>query len=73
MQGPVCDRIFECDGWKKSYRQINDAIILKLRLSSDKPCGAIVPFRFCPWCGQEIKWEEWERKITGQNGGGKGQ
>ena len=64
MPGYVCDRIFECDGWKKSYKQINDAIV-KLRLSSDKPCD-IVPFVFCPWCGKEIKWKEWGRKITGQ-------
>ena len=27
MPGFVCDRISECDGWKRSYRQINDAVI----------------------------------------------
>ena len=64
MPGYVCDRIFECDGWKKSYSQINDAII-KLRLASDKPCAAIIPFVFCPWCGRRITKEMWAiRKIT---------
>lgn len=62
----VCDRFFFCDSWKKSYRQINEAL-LRFRLLSSEPCEPIepiVPFKFCPWCGKEIKWDEWGNRIT---------
>lgn len=62
MTGPVCDRIFECDGWKKSYRQLNEAIT-RLKLMSDKSC-TIVQFCYCPYCGKLITEEmKKSRKI----------
>ena len=60
MTGIVCDRIEECDGWKKSYRQLNEAIT-RLKLMSDKPC-TIVQFKFCPYCGKPITEEMWKRR-----------
>lgn len=58
----VCDRLNECEGWEKSYRQINDAIIF-CHSHSVAPKYYGVPFKFCPWCSKEIKWAEWERKV----------
>ena len=62
MPGPVCDRIFECDGWRESYKQLNEAIT-RQKLMSDKPC-TIASFRFCPFCGRPITEEmKKSRKI----------
>ena len=63
MSTVVCDKIFECPGWEKSYRQLNDAVVFcHTQTAAPKYTG--VPFKFCPWCGKEIKWHEWERSIV---------
>jgi len=58
----VCDKFYECDGWEKSYRQLNDAIAFCYNHSAG-PKYSGVPFKFCPWCGKEIDWDTWERKV----------
>ena len=55
----VCDAWFECEGWRKSYRQIADGLAFfdyqteGKRYRGDK-------FKLCPWCGSPISWD-WER------------
>ena len=62
MLGFVCDRISECDDWKRSYSQINDAVICKVEISGKPYAG--VPFKFCPYCGRPITEEmKKSRKI----------
>ena len=34
--GPVCDSLFQCEGWKKGMEAQQSG----------------VPFKFCPWCGK---------------------
>ena len=48
----VCDRINECEGWKKHSNLYIHGGIIKIN-------G--LHFKFCPWCGKEIKWDVLER------------
>jgi len=51
----VCDRIFECPGWEKSYKQIINGQIYLDSVKNIKYTGD--KFKYCPWCGKEITWE----------------
>lgn len=59
----VCDRLFECEGWEKSYRQLNDAIIF-CHFHSAGPKYTGVKFKYCPWCGKEITPRMWEERSV---------
>lgn len=54
--GFVCDSIARCAGWKKSMAQIN---LFQEFLASINQRAEYTgsKFKFCPWCGKEIKWE----------------
>lgn len=60
--GFVCDAIFECSGWKNSYRQIINTIIFCHNQSAG-PKYTGDNFKYCPWCGKEIDWENWNREL----------
>jgi len=54
--GMVCDRTNRCAGWEKSITQIKlfqeflESINQRVEYTGNK-------FKFCPWCGKEIKRE----------------
>jgi len=63
----VCDSIMECPGWKDSWNTLDGVI-------KDHCMGlffrgihklAIDPFIYCPWCGKELDWINWERLKGG--------
>lgn len=55
MPGPVCDRIFECEGWEKSYKKLNDAVAFYQKHFGGPYTGA--QFEWCPFCGKRITEE----------------
>ena len=57
----VCDRINECPGWEKGYRQLVNCIVFcRTHPLAPRFLGDI-RFKRCPWCGRTIKWDDWER------------
>ena len=40
-----------CQEWQENYSHIERAIRLARAYNYDVPA---IPFRFCPWCGDEI-------------------
>ena len=54
----VCDSFFRCEGWQENTTipQYNQ------KFSRDKAIQRVIidvlveSFKFCPWCGKEIKW-----------------
>jgi len=50
----VCDSIFECPGWEKSYSKLKEII------DEGKPYTG-ESFIFCPWCGKQINYNLWDR------------
>jgi len=50
----VCDADFKCWGWEEGMEQIEAAQIFCSNHSAGPKYTAPV-FKFCPWCGKEIK------------------
>lgn len=57
--GVVCDAVFACEGWQKSYEQIEDGLnFFEYQTDYNKYRGD--RFKYCAWCSKEIDWS-WER------------
>jgi hypothetical protein len=52
----VCDRVNECRGW------VEDSGLIfgwtKISAIHGRPTNRFI---FCPWCGKELDWDNWER------------
>ena len=58
--GWVCDSVMACDGWQKSYEQIQTGLdFFEYQTDYNKYRGDI--FKICPWCGNALDWQNWER------------
>lgn len=59
--GPVCDSVFECEGWSKFFKIIIDQQVFCAFQSGSPKYPEKGAFLFCPWCGKKLDWENWER------------
>jgi len=60
QKGFVCDSMFKCDGWlelDKRIKQSRDKPNQVMKDIGDLLSSLRGIFKFCPWCGKEIKWE----------------
>ena len=56
----VCDSIFRCEGWESSYYPIKSAVEY---CYTKGMLEHIKPYKFCPWCGREIKWDPDPKEV----------